>query len=88
MKLIICAIYDKNSKSYQQPFVAPNKATAIRNFMQACKEEKSFLYEYPQDFRLEHVANFYVETGAMDSVQDGRILCEAENVVVKNEQKA
>lgn len=84
MKLVICAIFDKKSNEYQQPFVAPNTTVALRNFQQACKDEKSFLNQYPDDFRLDYLGYFETETGKLISLGQQETLCEAKNLVIKS----
>ena len=86
LKLAVCAVFDKKAEEYQQPFVVPNKATAVRDFIRACKDEKSNLHQFASDYRLEHLADFYPHSGAFEGVPQKAVLCEAENVVVKNEQ--
>lgn len=96
MKLIICAIWDKKAKEYQTPFVMPNKATAIRNFMQAVKDEKSMLNQFAEDYRLDYLGEVSLTTGYLidNNVEDIKgpdysedyqkeVLMEAANVVIK-----
>lgn len=86
MKLTVCAVYDKKAEEYQHPFVMPNKATAVRDFIRACKDETSNLHQFPGDYRLEQIAEFDMQKGTFEGVPQKTVLCEAENVVVKNEQ--
>lgn len=91
MKLIICAIYDKKAEEYQTPFFMPNKAVAIRNFMQLCKDEKSMVNQYAEDYRLDYLGDVHLGTGhlldlnvfAKDDKYGKEVLMEAANVVIK-----
>lgn len=87
MKLVICAIYDKKAKEYQAPFIMPNEATAIRNFMQAVKDEKNMLNQFAEDYRLDKIGEFDTIKGYIHNNEENKPLLEAANVVVKTEKK-
>lgn len=86
MKVIICAIYDKKGKNYEAPFTQPNKAIAVRSFMQACQDEKSPLNIFAEDFNLQEIGEFNTETGIFTPFTE--ILLEAANIAQrKNKSK-
>lgn len=54
----IYSIYDSKSEAYMNPWYARTKGEAIRSFEQACKDEKSQLSKYPEDFTLFELGEF------------------------------
>ena len=86
MKNTLVGIYDKKAKCYISINQVPNTAIACRDFMTACKDEKSVLTNYPDDFCLDKVGTFDNETGELKT--EKQTLLEAKNcVATKPEQK-
>lgn len=84
-KMYICAIYDKKAETYQPDaaFFVINKVHATRMFMDACKNDKSPMFKYPEDFRLDCLGFVDVKTGKITKVETIETLLEAKNVVSK-----
>lgn len=55
----VFGIYDSKAKAFIQPILMMNTAgEAIRMFETACKDNKSTLYAYPEDFMMYELAEF------------------------------
>lgn len=59
----ILAIYDKKAQSYQTPFAVPNFVTASREIDRVVNSGKGDFADYPEDFALYHIADFFELTG-------------------------
>lgn len=58
------SIYDRKSGSYGPLFCVPHDAIAIRELGAAMQQERSTLAQYPDDFELHCLGEFYdVEEG-------------------------
>lgn len=79
------AIYDKKAEVHAVPYTAPNDAQAVRGFMDACKDEKSPLNNYAEDFVLVKLGYFDQKKGTF--INQLEMLIEAKNVVNKNPTK-
>ena len=75
----LVGIYDKKAKCYISINQVPNTAIACRDFMTACKDEKSVLAQYPSDFCLDKIGTFNNETGELKT--EKQTLLEAGNCV-------
>lgn len=86
-KLEICAVYDKKAKYFDTPFMVRSTADAVRGFQQAAKNDKSNIYNFPEDYYLAHIGTFNCETG---KITQGKcaVLIEAKNIVAHNIKKA
>lgn len=81
----LVGIYDKKAKTYISINAVPNTAIACRDFMTACKDEKSVLVNFPDDFRIDEIGTFNNENGELKS--EVKTLLEAKNcVATKPEQ--
>lgn len=83
--MYICAIYDKKAETYQPDasFFVLNKVHATRMFMDVCKNEKSPMFKYPEDFRLDCLGKVNTKTGKIEVPEAIETLLEAKNVVSK-----
>lgn len=81
----LVGIYDKKAKCYISINEVPNTAMACRDFMSACKDEKSTLAKFPEDFQIEKIGEFNDQNGELKQVR--QVLLEAENCVVNNTEK-
>lgn len=81
--LYLVAIYDKRAEQYVMINTSPNLATAVRGFTDACKDEKSALYNYAEDFKLVLLGTMNQKTGQVFQKECHETLLEAKSVVVK-----
>lgn len=66
-----------------RPFFVLTRGVAIRQFMDAAKDEKSELYRHPGDFSLWHIGEWLQDSGelvAMTPVKLGSALSLSEEV--------
>lgn len=59
MKKLLVAFFDKKTSSWSDPVAVPNLPTACRMAEQLVKREGSIHNQYPGDFDLYHVANWF-----------------------------
>lgn len=83
MEKVLVGIFDKKAKCYISINGVPNTAIACREFMTACKDEKSMFAQYPKDFNLQAIGTFNDKNGELK--QKIEILLEADNCVIKKE---
>lgn len=85
-ELGVYAIYDKKSEKYDTPFLAYSDLFAKRRFMIMMDEDKSPLNKWPEDFRLDKLANVSIKDGKVYS--EYKILIEAKSIIreIKNEK--
>ena len=50
IKQKVVTVYDVKSLTYSAPMVHKTTGLALRSFEQACKDPKTQLYNYPEDF--------------------------------------
>ena len=67
MKKGLFAVYDTTANLYENPFVAVNKAVAVRSFGQACQDVKTPMNQFPKEFRLALIGIYDDETGVITS---------------------
>lgn len=80
--LFITAIYDKRAEQYNNIMTVPNKAFAVRGFIDAVKDENGHLYKYAEDFKLVCIGVMNQKTGEILQ-NELETLVEAASVVVK-----
>lgn len=56
-----------NKMGFEQIFIAPNNATAIRMFGDTCRDEKTLFAQHPEDFDLYKVGEMDDNTGVITS---------------------
>jgi len=61
----VFTVYDSKVEAFLQPFVAQNKASALRSFMDACKDPKTQFAAHPGDFTLFEIAEYDEWTGTL-----------------------
>lgn len=59
------SIYDVKAETYAPPFVAHNDAVATRMVLEACRNTRMSLSEYPADYQLRIVADWSDDTGVI-----------------------
>lgn len=63
MKQLVYAMYDSKAEVYSRPMYMVNDATAVRNFVNACLDERSQMYSDPADFTLFRLGEWDDVTG-------------------------
>lgn len=63
------AIYDCKSETYSAPFPFPNKAVAIRSFVESAGDAATRISKYPADFSLWQVGHYDDQTGKSTNVK-------------------
>ncbi len=63
MKLF--TVHDTKAKLYQNPMFMKTAVEALRAFEQGCKDEKTNLNKYPEDYTLVEIAEFNEENGVI-----------------------
>lgn len=77
----IYSVYDKKGECYLQPFTANNNAHATRGFWEVCKDEKSPMHNFPDDFCLVKIGEMEIKTGKFHQNDKLEIIAEAKNLV-------
>jgi hypothetical protein len=65
MQLQIFAIYDKKAEAHLNPFFLSQKGQALRELQQAVQNEKTMIFQYPEDFSLWKLGDFDNRTGIL-----------------------
>lgn len=65
------SVRDKKAEAFMTPFQARTDAEAIRSFTDACSDDKSPFYRYPEDFVLYRVAEWNETIGSFVPVNGG-----------------
>jgi len=61
----IFSIYDSKAEAYLQPFFAPTKAYAIRQFTQAANDESADFHKFAADYTLFELGSWDEQTGTI-----------------------
>jgi len=64
----VFSIYDTKSEVFGPPFHQINVASAERAFLQLCADERSTIYQFPDDFRLMHLGSFNDHSGTFTNL--------------------
>lgn len=80
-KLQIFALYDRKSKRFDTPFFTLDQIGAERHFMMIIRNKKTTVSHFKNDFRLHHIGEFDLDTGAVIVNED-----EGGNVVLEGIQ--
>lgn len=83
MSKIIVEIFDKKMEEHQNCIVRQNRAIAIREFVDICKDKNSIIAKHPEDYKL-------IQLGVLDEskgIVDNTIIdiMEATDAVAINE---
>lgn len=68
MRMLMFSIYDSKTGLYQVPFVAHNKAHAMRTVTDFLHSDKSPISRFPTDYELYEIAQFDDCTGIITSL--------------------
>lgn len=61
-------IHDVKAEAYNQPFFAPAKGAAIRDFSALVNDGESMVAKYPHDYTLFEVGSFDMERGTLEAI--------------------
>lgn len=87
MTLTITAVYDKKAEEYMGINASRNAAEAVRNFAYACKNEKSMINAFPEDFALYEIGIFDTGSGKILPKQQPALRAEAVNYINEEKEK-
>lgn len=83
MTKIIIEIFDKKMEEHQNCIVRQNRAIAIREFVDICKDKNSIIAKHPEDYKLIQLGVLDENKGIIDnSIVD---IMEATDAVAINE---
>lgn len=82
MKLIICSVRDRAADVFGQPFYTPALGQAIRSFSDEVNrvDEKSTLFNHPEDFDLYELGTFDDAHASFDLLEEPRQVCIGKDV--------
>lgn len=60
---VVFSVYDSAAKFYSDPFFALTKGQALRDFVTACNDPKTYLNQHPSDYTLFELGSFDELTG-------------------------
>lgn len=69
MKMLMFSIHDAKVGAFMNPFYAQSRGSAIRDFTDACNDEKSYLAKHPEDYALFEIGSFDPESGFVKSLE-------------------
>lgn len=67
MTKIIVEIFDKKLEEHQNCIVRQNRAIALREFIDICKDEKSVIAKHPEDYKLIQIGILDENKGITDN---------------------
>jgi hypothetical protein len=74
------SIRDQKADIYNTPFFANTHGEAERNFTSAVNDEKTQLWQYPEDFDLYHVGEYNNLTGVLEPLDTPKHMTKAIHV--------
>lgn len=85
-KLEIYSLFDQKSKQYDTPFFTRDDIAAKRHFIMVCRNPKTLVSSFPDDFSLVQLGQFDCVTGKMDIIEPITILTGKEIAKEKREE--
>ena len=58
--MILISVFDQIAATWSNPAPCQNASAAVRDFLTACKDERSLLGQHPEDFVLYEVGEWIV----------------------------
>ena len=83
---LVLATYDKKAETFSGPFISKKRATAMRDFSDECKNQKSILSQHAEDYSLWIIGEYDETHGTMIPKEKEKI-GEAKNFVIDEEKK-
>lgn len=68
MKLVLTVIYDSLIKEFSTPIFFESKGKAIRSFQNGVNDEKSSLFNFPDQFTMFYIGDLELDTGRFESL--------------------
>lgn len=68
MKLKVYSIRDAKAEIFNTPFYQKTHGEAERNFRAVCNDDKSTIFQYPEDFDLYYIGEYDDIDGTFDSL--------------------
>lgn len=81
MKHNMYAIEDKVARAFNQPFLAPNDETAIRNIRDSAAQGDTGFHQHPEDYRLYSLGVYSSETGVIEAELQPVMICNVTEIV-------
>lgn len=69
MEKLVYGVYDTKSLIYGNPFVAVNRASALRDFHRAATDPNSLISSYPDDYILFEIGTYDDTKGVIMPLQ-------------------
>lgn len=76
--MIMFAVFDKKSETYNLPFFMGHLSEALRAFSDLCQDAQTVLYRHPEDFKLVMLGKFDQKTGRLDQGEELQTLAHAD----------
>lgn len=80
MLLKAFSIRDSKAEIFNQPFFKKSHGEAERDFMQLVRDQKSTVWQFPEDFDLYYVGNYDDQTGTFSSLDTPQHVVKAVSV--------
>lgn len=77
MHLKMFAIRDEKAETFHPPYFQPTHGEGERYFKDLCRESKSPLSQYPEDFDLWYLGDYETNTGKFSPLQTPQHLMKA-----------
>jgi len=81
MQLKAFSIRDSKGEIYNTPFFKNTHGEAERDFRMLCKDEKSMVFQYPDDFDLYYIGEYDNQKGTMSSLATPQHIIKAINCI-------
>jgi len=81
------SVQDMKSMTLSYPFACNHLAEAMRSFEQVCRDERSMLNKYPNDFNLFYMGEYDEGTGSFTLLNQPEFVINASVYVSKTEEK-
>lgn len=73
MIMLVCAIADKATQAFMQPFFVRTKPEAIRVFADAVNDPKTQFHAHPEDYACMHLGEFDDASGDLRPNSSGPV---------------
>lgn len=86
MELKMYSIRDAKGEIFHPPFYKKTHGEAERDFATLCRDEKSTIWQYPDDFDLYYVGVYDDQTGKIQSLDTPQHMIKAVQLAGKNSE--
>lgn len=70
----LCSVYDKGAAVWLPPFCVRSAGEAVRMFQQSCRDSKTMMAQYPEQFALYEIGMFDDVTGEASASLQAHVL--------------